>query len=168
MRVAVIPNFKASGSGESLGGVCAALEKLGAEVLLPAETQQFPSEETDEIIAASDVVVALGGDGTIMHTAKRAARYFRPVLGINGGRLGFMAGLEADELGKLPALIQGQYTVEHRMLLDVVIRTAAGERRFTAMNEAVVSRGALSRLIELEVSNHAEPVMMYRADATSQ
>lgn len=75
-----------------------------------------------------------------------------------------MAGLEADELGKLPALIQGQYTVEHRMLLDVVIRTAAGERRFTAMNEAVVSRGALSRLIELEVSNHAEPVMMYRAD----
>ena len=164
MRVAVIPNFKASGSGESLGGVCAALEKLGAEVLLPAETQQFPSEETDEIIAASDVVVALGGDGTIMHTAKRAARYFRPVLGINGGRLGFMAGLEADELGKLPALIQGQYTVEHRMLLDVVIRTAAGERRFTAMNEAVVSRGALSRLIELEVSNHAEPVMMYRAD----
>lgn len=126
MRVAVIPNFKASGSGESLGSVCAALEKLGAEVLLPAETQQFPSEETDEIIAASDVVVALGGDGTIMHTAKRAARYFRPVLGINGGRLGFMAGLEADELGKLPALIQGQYTVEHRMLLDVVIRTAAG------------------------------------------
>ena len=80
MRVAVIPNFKASGSGESLGGVCAALEKLGAEVLLPAETQQFPSEETDEIIAASDVVVALGGDGTIMHTAKRAARYFRPCL----------------------------------------------------------------------------------------
>ena len=43
MRVAVIPNFKASGSGESLGSVCAALEKLGAEVLLPAETQQFPS-----------------------------------------------------------------------------------------------------------------------------
>lgn len=42
-------------------------------MLLPAETQQFPSEETDEIIAASDVVVALGGDGTIMHTAKRAA-----------------------------------------------------------------------------------------------
>lgn len=81
MRVAVIPNFKASGSGESLGGVCAALEKLGAEVLLPAETQQFPSEETDEIIAASDVVVALGGDGTIMHTGQAGRPVFPPCSG---------------------------------------------------------------------------------------
>lgn len=164
MRVAVIPNFKAKGGGALLTRVVDTLETLGAQVLLPAETDQFPCEETDGLIASCDVVAALGGDGTIMHTAKRAARYFRPVLGINGGHLGFMAGLEADELERLSALMEGQYTIEHRMLLDVVVRREGKEKRFTAMNEAVVSRGALSRLIELEVTNRDEPIITYRAD----
>ncbi len=163
MRVAVIPNFKAAGGGETLAQVCEAFKKLDTQVLLPPD-KQFPSDAADEIIAASDVVVAIGGDGTIIHTAKRAARYFRPVLGINAGRLGFMAGLETNELDSLSALIAGRYTVEHRMLLDVTVNTGEGEKQFTAMNEAVVSRGSLSRLVELEVANRGEPVITYRAD----
>ena len=164
MKVAVIPNFKAAGSGELLKRVVHTLERLGAQVQLPPETAPFPSDEADGIIAACEVVVALGGDGTIMHTAKRAARYARPVLGINAGHLGFMAGLEADELEALSALIDKRYSVEHRMLLDVVVKCSGKKKRFTAMNEAVVSRGALSRLIELEVSNREELMMTYRAD----
>ncbi len=163
MRVAVIPNFKAAGGGETLALVCEALEKLDAQVLLPPD-RQFPSAQADAIIADSDVVVAIGGDGTIIHTAKRAARYYRPVLGINAGRLGFMAGLETNELDGLSALIEGRYTIEHRMLLDVTVNSAGEERRYTAMNEAVVSRGSLSRLVDLEVANHGETVTTYRAD----
>ena len=165
MRIAVLPNPRASGVREALPRVCAALRKLGAEVLLPGEGDAFPSPNADALIRESDVTVALGGDGTIIHTAKRAAICGRAVLGINGGRLGFMAGLEAAELERLSALIRGEYTVEKRMLLDIVVQTGeGGGTRYSALNEAVVSRGSLSRMIELEVSNRGERVARYRAD----
>lgn len=164
MRVAVIPNPKASGVCAALPRVCQALKKLGAQVLLPSDIHGFPSQDTDGIICQSDVTVALGGDGTIIHTAKRAAVCGRPVLGINCGRLGFMAGLEGDELDQLAALIGGDYTVERRMLLDIRLETGKGVTSFSALNEAVVSRGALSRMIELEVQNQGERVSLYQAD----
>lgn len=165
MRIAVLPNPCASGVREAFPRVCAALRELGAELLLPDEGEAFPSAKADPLIRECDVAVALGGDGTIIHTAKRAALCGRAVLGINCGRLGFMAGLEADELGKLQALIRGEYTVEKRMLLDISIRSGEGRTtHFNALNEAVVSRGSLSRMIELEVSNKGERVAHYRAD----
>lgn len=85
-------------------------------------------EDADQLIAASDVVVALGGDGTIIHTAKTAPPACnRAVLGVNCGHLGFMAGLEADELEHLSALIDGKYSVEERMLLRVQVLRDGGE-----------------------------------------
>lgn len=165
MRIAVLPNARASGVREAFPRVCNALRELGAEVLLPDEGDGFPSPNADALIRKSDVAVALGGDGTIIHTAKRAAICGRAVLGINCGRLGFMAGLEADELEKLPALIRGEYTVEKRMLLEITVCSGEGKTvRYCALNEAVVSRGSLSRMIELEVSNRGEQVARYRAD----
>lgn len=164
MRVAVIPNEKAAGVCMSFERVCEALADLGAEVVIPAHAEQFPSSATDDAIRDSDVTVALGGDGTIIHVAKRAARFGRAVLGVNGGRLGFMAGLESNELEQLSALIQGNYTVEQRLMLDIEVRDEQKTRTFHALNEAVISRGALSRLIELDVANHGEPVVNYQAD----
>ena len=164
MRVAFISNEKAAGCREALEAVDHALRKLGAEVFSPIDIREVSSKQADSQIAASDVVIALGGDGTIIHAAKRAAQFHRPILGINGGHLGFMAGLETDELDQLPALISGRYTTEKRMLLEVVVEQPEGTQRFLAMNEAVVSRGALSRLIELDLLNGTEPVMTYRAD----
>ena len=165
MKIAVIPNIMAAGVAAALPRVCSALEALGAEVLLPPRADAFPCAGTDGMLASCDLAVALGGDGTIIHTAKRAALAGRAVLGINCGRLGFMAGLEADELVQLSALIHGEYTVEKRMMLAVRVLTADGHARETvALNEAVVSRGSLSRMVELEVANRGVPVKTYRAD----
>ena len=91
-RIAVVPNEKAAGVNRVLPQVCDILQQLGAQVLLPPSSASFCGEEADAVIRDGDVVVALGGDGTIIHTAKRAARYERAVLGINCGTLGFMAG----------------------------------------------------------------------------
>lgn len=74
-----------------------------------------------------------------------------------------MAGLEADELEQLAKLIAGEYTIESRMLLEVRV-SGAKERRFYALNEAVVSRGSLSRIVELDICNHDKPVMTYEGD----
>ena len=107
-RIAVVPNEKAAGVNRVLPQVCDILQQLGAQVLLPPSSASFCGEEADAVIRDGDVVVALGGDGTIIHTAKRAARYERAVLGINCGTLGFMAGLEPDELTRLSALMTGE------------------------------------------------------------
>lgn len=162
MKVAVIPNGRAAGVHAALPAVCAQLQMLGAQTLCPTSAA-FPSPEADELIGACDVVVALGGDGTIIHTAKRAAAFGRAVLGINCGTLGFMAGLEADELEQLAKLIAGEYSIESRMLLEVRV-SGAKERRFYALNEAVVSRGSLSRIVELDIRNQDKPVMTYEGD----
>ena len=164
MRIAVIPNNKAPGVLSALDTVCSALKNLQAEILLPVQGQDFPQPEADSLIAQSDVVIALGGDGTIIHTAKRAACHEKAVLGINCGHLGFMAGLEVDELSLLPQLISGHYQVERRMILDISVESQKGNKKLTVLNEAVVSRGALSHMIELEVCNHGEPVVTYHAD----
>ena len=86
------------------------------------------------------------------HAAKHAAAAAKPILGINLGRIGFVAGLEIDKLDKLKYLISGDYKVENRMLLKVTVHTGAEEREIYALNDAVVSRGSLSRMVDLSVS----------------
>lgn len=163
MKIAVIANEQATGVEEAFPVVCKKLLELGAELVFPT-IDCLSAEAVDGIIEEADVAVAMGGDGTIIHVAKRAALLEKAVLGINCGHLGFMAGLEADEPEQLAALLEGRYTVDKRMMLRVRIRSTAGERTFTALNEAVVSRGQMSRMVDLSVYNHGQPVVAYRAD----
>ncbi|MDD2418309.1 MAG: NAD(+)/NADH kinase [Oscillospiraceae bacterium] len=165
MRIALIANEKAAEAKSLYKRVFSTLEELGAEVLTPPAGTEFPLNATDELISACAMVVVLGGDGTIIHTAKRAANFNRPVLGINCGQLGFMAGLECDELSKLSALMNGHYTIEKRMMLNIEINSSRGNKTtLHALNEAVVARGALSKMVEFEVSSEREHVLAYRAD----
>lgn len=115
-------------------------------------------------IFETDVVIAIGGDGTIIHSAKHAMAYDKPLLGINVGRLGFMAGLEMAELGRLSRL-SGDYIVEHRMMLKCVHNSGDNaESEYLALNDVVVSNGALSRIIELDIACNDRYLTTYRAD----
>ncbi|MDD3692437.1 MAG: NAD(+)/NADH kinase [Oscillospiraceae bacterium] len=162
MRIALIFNEKSAEIHSTLERVSNTLKKMGADVLLPPG--DFQSSAPDDLLKACDVAIVLGGDGTIIHTAKRAAHFDRPVLGINCGKLGFMAGLEADELSRLSLLLEGRYSVERRMMLSVKIINADDTKELCALNEAVVLRGALSPMVEFEVSSEREHVLDYRAD----
>lgn len=165
MRVVMIPNEKAAGVSAAIRPVREALAGLGAEVLLPPADALFPENAADTLLEQGDAVVALGGDGTIIHTAKRAALLDKPVLGINCGTLGFMAGLEADELPQLSALIEGRFIVEKRMMLSVRVCLSGGEsREYQALNEAVLARGPQSRMVKIAVFIGEEPVAAYNAD----
>ena len=159
MRITVIANDRANGVKGALPSILEALNAVGAQVILPPDEVDFLSDKIDNYIKQGDVVVAVGGDGTIIHTAKRAAAYQKAVLGINGGRLGFMAGLETDELDKLSALISGNYDIETRMMLDVrILRDGNVVHTATALNEAVVARGTLSRMLQLQIQNGDDAV----------
>ncbi len=164
MQIAVIPNLRSPGATTLFRPVCDRLTAAGAEVVPVSREGTLPTAaQITAAMAGCDAAVAIGGDGTIMHVAKAAATRC-PVLGVNGGHLGFLAGLEGDELTRLDALLSGEYTCESRDLLQVTVHTCGGERTFLAMNDAVISRGALSRLLELQVSADGCPLLTTRGD----
>ena len=106
----------------------------------------------DEELKKADMLICFGGDGTILHAAKSANAHHVPILGVNMGSVGFMAELEQGELKELSRLIEGRYTVERRMMLDVKA-THEGRVIFrdTALNDAVITKGAVARIIDFSV-----------------
>lgn len=100
----------------------------------------------------ADAVICLGGDGTILHTAKAATRHGKPILGVNIGTMGFIAELENTELDKLPLLATDTYTLDKRMMLDVTVQRQAQEVfQDICLNDAVVTKGAVARIVRLDV-----------------
>lgn len=165
MRITVIPNLRAAGAAALFEPVCARLQEAGAQVVACHTQGGLPTGAAlVEALKGSDLAIAIGGDGTIVHVAKAAAQEDCPVLGINGGHLGFLAGLERDELERLPALLQGDYTLEERPLLQVDVCKPSDRHTYLAMNEAVVSRGAVSRLLDIHIAAEDTPVLSLRAD----
>ena len=103
-------------------------------------------------LRGADMLISFGGDGTILHLSKTAAHKDIPILGVNLGSLGFMAELEQTGLSKLRDLCAGKYTVETRMMLDVCVRRE-GRVIYSslALNEALIARGNVSRVIRLHI-----------------
>ena len=126
MRVLLIPNLARENVLESTVLVIDRLNEYGIEVLMDGGYEShFPSRRIiflpfADAITACDVLIAVGGDGTILQSAQHAVAYNKPLLGINGGRRGFMAGLEMGELELLKNLRDGTYSEEKRMMLDCI------------------------------------------------
>lgn len=116
---------------------------------LPANIEFKPLKRA---LSKADILVCFGGDGTILHAAKDAEAYGVPILGVNTGSVGFMAELEYSELSQLGKLASGRYAVESRMMLDVqVIRENKKIFSDLALNDAVVTKGAVARVVDLSV-----------------
>lgn len=121
-------------------------------------------KDIKELAKISDIIITIGGDGTIIHTAKHASFFDKPVLGINFGRVGFVATMEPDDIDKLDNLITGNYFTEKRMLLSISVKKKDKTINTIAVNDAVVSHGSVSRMIDLTVSLNNKKVCDYRAD----
>lgn len=119
----------------------------------------------NELFYECDAAVTVGGDGTIIHSAKYAAEYDKPMIGVNVGRLGFAAEVEPDNINDLVRLLSGDYSVQNRMLLSVAVTHSDGtSESFLAVNDATVARGSLSRIIDVSVSLDDSPLTEYHAD----
>ncbi len=132
---------------------------MEVKICLPFEvdrTYELPKDITfcklDREIQHTDLVICFGGDGTILHMAKTATRHGVPILGVNIGTMGFMAELEASELSKLKLLATGDYQIDRRMMLDVTVRR---DRDIIfhdiCLNDAVITKGAVARIVHLSV-----------------
>ena len=124
-----------------------------------------PCRPLQQELRSSDLVVAFGGDGTILHLARAASMRGVPVLGVNLGSLGFMSDLEAGELGLLKHLSSGRYRREKRMMLDVsVLREGRTVYTGGALNDAVVTKGAMARVVRLQVSAGEDRLGIFSGD----
>ena len=123
--------------------------KKGDRLDLP---RQVPLSLLDKELPTADLLVCFGGDGTILHAARDATLHGVPILGVNMGSVGFMAELERSELPLLAPLAHGMYTIEERMMLDVkVLRGEKVVSQDMALNDAVISKGSMARVAEMEV-----------------
>ena len=106
----------------------------------------------DKEIHSASALVCFGGDGTILHMAKTATKHGIPILGVNIGTMGFMAELESSELAMLSRLASDEYTLDSRMMLDVTVhRDRDIIFHDLCLNDAVITKGAVARIVHLEV-----------------
>lgn len=118
--------------------------------------------QREQKLAECDIVLIIGGDGTIMHYSKLVCSYQKPVLGINSGRLGFLAGLEKSGIKSLKYLIDGEYKITERMLISAEIN--GKENEYCALNDMVISRNFDSQIMDFKVSRCGKLVCTFRAD----
>ena len=129
-----------------------------------------PSGEFETLLRelpTTDILVVLGGDGTFLRAARAVSEVDVPLLGVNLGKIGFLSKVEADGLEAVLAQIAaGQYTVDERMSLRGVIRPAGrpGGNAFFALNDVVVARGALARVVRLDVAIGPSHLATFIAD----
>jgi NAD+ kinase len=129
----------------------------------------WEGEETRAQVDGTDLLLSIGGDGTILRAVQAVFLNQTPVTGINLGKLGFMTELSADEaMVKLPALLAGGGWIDERVMLEAELsptnQEQASTRRFYALNDVVLSRGAIARVVYVDTSVDNQPMITYKAD----
>ena len=161
-KVILTPNPYRDKNFQTVREAMEIVKNAGMEVklCLPFEVDKsydLPKDLTfhrlDREIQNADFVICFGGDGTILHMAKTATRHNVPILGVNIGTMGFMAELESTELQQLARLATGDFTIDSRMMLDVTVQR---DRNIIfhelCLNDAVVTKGAVARIVHVSVS----------------
>ena len=161
-RVVLTPNPYRDKNFNTVRTAKQILEDAGmeAKLCLPFEvdkTFDLPKDLTfsrlDRELPHADLIICFGGDGTILHMAKTATRYDLPILGVNIGTMGFMAELESTELDKLVKVARGEYTLDSRMMLDVTVqRDRDIIYHDICLNDVVITKGAVARIVHLSVA----------------
>lgn len=111
-----------------------------------------------------DMALSIGGDGTMIQSAHQAMEIGCPVLGINAGRLGFLTELEYNDLSTLEKVVNHDYTIQHRMLIQAKLIHEGKKSVFKAINDIVISKGELAKMVDIEVETKNGFLSSYRAD----
>ncbi len=168
MKIALLPNLTRKNALQVSLDVCQELEKHNMSYCIKRDyIDKFKGTKAefitvDEMIRTCDIVIAVGGDGTIIH----AAKFGKPTLGINAGRIAFMAGLEPSELNMLSNLKTGKYELDRRMMLKAEIISLDNEVLSVhyCVNDAVIARGFQIKMDDFVVEHNGKFLNKYTAD----
>ena len=170
--IALIGKYQSREIAESLLSLAAFLRQRGVEVLLEEATAAavgangYSVADYDTIGVRARLALILGGDGTMLNAARSLARFDVPLVGINQGRLGFMTDIALGAMiESITALLDGKFSREQRFLLNAeVLRDGVAAYQTLALNDVVVNKGDIGRMIELEVKVDGELIHVLRAD----
>jgi NAD+ kinase len=174
--IAIIGRYQSRKANDAVIALAGHLQDRGVSVFIERETAEHIGRADElsrwmicgfmDIGAHADTAIVVGGDGTMLNAARRLARYNVPLVGVNQGRLGFMTDIaRQDMLAAMDLLLDGQFTPEVRMLLDAeVIRSHREIASNLALNDIVIDKGAIGRMIEYELRINGEFISKQRAD----
>ena len=147
------------------------VREAGRQVLADPDTSRFAGSDTltlpdsPELASVCDLLLVFGGDGTMLRVARETASKKTPIMGVNTGSLGFLTATPANELQvALKKIWQDRYSIDRMPMLEASTQQEEGPQKVVAMNDVVISRGAIPRLIELEVTVDGEKLTRYRCD----
>ncbi len=176
MKIGIVANTTKPALSETLNDLLAYLKKKKLQVVCTQTLYEWVKKRFDkkllatiehvtdkEFVKQSDIIIAFGGDGTMLSTARLVGKSGKPLLGVNLGKLGFLAEVSIDETHQcIDEIIKGNYLIEERMILEATCVTDG--TKFYALNEIVVDKGASPRVIELETYVNDDYMVTYSAD----
>ena len=174
--IALIGKYQSHELADSILMMARALSERGVDVIVEAVTAKNSASPEDlrawdfcdfpAIGERADMAIVIGGDGTMLNAARQLASYGVPLVGVNQGRLGFMTDIARDDmLTCIDDLLAGHFTPEDRMLLDAdILRGGVRIASNLALNDVVVDKGAIGRLIEFELFIDGEFIYNLRSD----
>ena len=170
-RIGLVGNAEKAACAASVRAAAQLILRSGREVVCEEITAQHAKlkcaamSDIAALARAVDLLIVFGGDGTMLHTARHIAGSKTPMLGVNIGGLGFLTAVPSSRLANaLKVLWRGEYKFEARALIEAGGLGRKKKIHATALNDIVISRGAVSRLIALDVSVNGEPITRYRCD----
>lgn len=170
MNILLYPNLEKTNGLNCTRQVVQTLCSLGAVPMLDEglrDTVQQPGccwGRFAELLPRCDVLVPVGGDGTIMRAARHAVTADKPILAVNAGRVGFLTQVEIDELSNLQYLVKGEYSIVQRMMLEAILVQGGKPRRFSGLNDIVVSRADADKIVDIHVHEEGRQIVRHRAD----
>ncbi len=171
MKVLLIPNFQKDGCEKITLDVIRILKEGNAEIFALYESKLYIKSESVAFISpenlSSDIefAITIGGDGTIIEAANLLLEHEIPIIGVNLGTLGFLAGIETNELNLIYDILCGKYSIDERTTLKAEIEHSNGMKtQFTAINDIVISKNAFSGIIDIDVECNGVETAKYRAD----
>ena len=173
MKFFIIPNMTRENAHSVTNSLVKEIFALCCQVMMDKALEEVFGGFTDIVfgeqkflLSSCDIVVSVGGDGSFINAAKVATDSNKPVLCVNAGKLAYLACLERDELGLLSKVVKGEYITEKRMMLSVSILDKSDRIIYhsNCINDAVVSRSGVIRIMKLSVSCNGAPLINYMAD----
>jgi len=168
--IGLIAHTGKPGAAELVGQLQAEFERAGSKVQIEAETAALIGAKNGRTIAQlgaeADLLVVLGGDGTILNVVSGLKEVIKPIFGINIGSLGFLTCLNSSAYrDAVNSIVSGKFALSERVLLAVeIVRAGKRLQTMVALNDAVISRGEISRLIRLKTRVNGEALTEFNAD----
>ena len=170
MRFGLIANLTRIGARQAIESVLTWAKQHGHELILSSDLKAaVPADcklvSQDELAAQVDLIVSMGGDGTLLATGRSVGAHGTPILGVNLGSLGFLTPRTPDQIvSSLDAVVAGDYKLVERMLLKALVSGKEITDSFTALNDIVLDNGPTSRVLDINLRVNGEDVVTYKAD----